>query len=269
MNETTMETYSYRILRYLPNLVRDEWVNIGVLLYSPRGNRWRLRMISEAEEFGRVRKLHPLADEELLRGLQDALETQMPQEAEDVALFIDRLDQTLSNVLQMSPQRGVLTADWEGEMERLYQDHVAPVRWQREAGRALSTPAGIRHRLREVFGAAGLRDRLEWGVRIDAFTKPGDPFRMTCSYRRNGTRGFIHALPLGRDLNQAKILAFTVERIREAMEQSEFTAVTDVEPQRETRRHEFVFSLLREQEVRIVAENRLEEYAQELGPTMQ
>jgi len=268
MTEFPTETYAYRILRYQPNLIRDEWVNIGVLLYSPQGNRWRLRMISEAEEFRRVRRLHPLADEALLRGLQDSLEAQMPREPEDLPLFVEKMDQTLSNVLQISPQRGVLTADFEGEMERLYQDHVAPQRWQREAGPTISTPAGIRRRLREVFGAAGLRDRLQWGVRIDDFTERGDPFRMTCSYRRNGTRGFIHALPLGRDLNQAKVLAFTVERIREELERSEFAAVTDVEPRRENRRHEFIARLLREQEIRIVAQDRLEEYARELGPTI-
>jgi Protein of unknown function (DUF3037) len=27
---------AYRILRYTPNLVRDEWVNIGVLLFDRR-----------------------------------------------------------------------------------------------------------------------------------------------------------------------------------------------------------------------------------------
>jgi hypothetical protein len=27
--------YVYRVLRYAPNLVRDEWVNIGVLVFDP------------------------------------------------------------------------------------------------------------------------------------------------------------------------------------------------------------------------------------------
>ena len=27
--------YIYRVLRYTPNLVRDEWVNIGVLVFDP------------------------------------------------------------------------------------------------------------------------------------------------------------------------------------------------------------------------------------------
>ena len=36
-------TFVHRILRYVPNLLRDEWVNIGVLLYDPDTGERRLR----------------------------------------------------------------------------------------------------------------------------------------------------------------------------------------------------------------------------------
>ena len=48
--ETTMDqdtpsteerAYAYRILRYTPNLVRDEWENIGVLIFDPRTGQRR------------------------------------------------------------------------------------------------------------------------------------------------------------------------------------------------------------------------------------
>src|SRR3989454_5864560 len=58
---------AYRILRYAPNLVRDEWVNIGVLVFDPATGERRLRLIEEAGEFARVRRLHPAADEAVLR----------------------------------------------------------------------------------------------------------------------------------------------------------------------------------------------------------
>ena len=268
MPETTFETCAYRILRYTPNLVRDEWLNIGILLYSVEGKKWHLRLIEEPEEYSRVRRLHPLADEELLRGLRDSLEAQMPAAPQDLHPYVEKLDQTLSNVLQFSPQRGVLTADFEEEFERLYRDHVAPLQWRRAPEAELKTPAGIRRRIREVFQAAGLRDRVEWGVRVEEFTERGDPFRLTCGYRRNGTRGFVHALPLLRDANQAKVLAYTVDRIRGVLKDTEFTAVTEVEPRPEISRHAFVSSLLREQEIRVLAMDQLEQFARELGPTI-
>src|SRR5215467_1517393 len=66
--------FAYRILRYTPNLVRDEWVNIGVLVFDPRTGERRLRLIEEQEEYARVRRLHPAADERVLRALRDDLE---------------------------------------------------------------------------------------------------------------------------------------------------------------------------------------------------
>src|SRR5215475_6491115 len=64
----------YRILRYTPNLVRDEWVNIGVLLFAPETGDRRLRLIEEQDELNRVRRLHPQVDESLLLRLRDDLE---------------------------------------------------------------------------------------------------------------------------------------------------------------------------------------------------
>src|SRR5229473_7531368 len=85
MNENSVESLSagpsageracaYRIHRYTPNLVRDEWVNIGVLLFDPGTGERRLRVIEEQDEYNRVRRIHPAADQTLLRALRDDLE---------------------------------------------------------------------------------------------------------------------------------------------------------------------------------------------------
>ena len=60
-----------RVLRYAPNPVRDEWVNIGVLIFDPESGERRLRMVEEEDEFHRVRRLHPDADESVLPRLRD------------------------------------------------------------------------------------------------------------------------------------------------------------------------------------------------------
>src|SRR6266480_4807183 len=65
---------AYGILRYTPNLVRDEWLNIGVLTFDPKTGERRLRLIEEQDEYNRIRRLHPQADEMLLRALGDDLE---------------------------------------------------------------------------------------------------------------------------------------------------------------------------------------------------
>src|SRR5713226_6917138 len=105
MPDETLETCAYHVLRYTPNLVRDEWVNIGVLIHDPRTGRARARLIEEQGEFSRVHKLHPTADLNLLRALQADFEAQFEEHRENVPGWITRLDETLSNALQLSPQK--------------------------------------------------------------------------------------------------------------------------------------------------------------------
>ena len=44
--------FAYCILRYTPNLVRDEWVNIGVLLFAPETGEHELCLIFTAPTTG-------------------------------------------------------------------------------------------------------------------------------------------------------------------------------------------------------------------------
>jgi hypothetical protein len=253
--ENVERTCAYRILRYTPNLVRDEWVNIGVLLFDPVSGERRLRLIEEAEEYRRVRRLHPGADELLLRALRDDLEDRFQSAAalgngggssSNWLQVLAKWDETLSNTLQLAPQKGVFAADLDAELERLYADHVAP---QRTGGRvgAPRTRAAMRAYCSQVFRQARLWDRLEKSVRVEEFTFPGDPMRIDYSYRRNGTRGFVHTLSVTRSPNDSKVLAYTAKHITaKSSLKTEFAAVTDVPLDAGDSRHHFVRDALRE-----------------------
>jgi len=251
--ESAKRACAYRILRYTPNLVRDEWVNIGVLLFDPGTGERRLRMIEEQEEFHRVRRLHPQADEVLLRALRDDLEDRFQSAAnggkghgDNWQQLLAKWDDTLSNALQLAPQKGVFAADLDAELERLYADHVAP---QRTAGRvgAPGSRATMRSYCSQVFRQARLWDRLQKSVRAEEFTFPGDPMRLDYSYRRNGTRGFVQTLSVTRAPADAKLLAYTAERVTaKASLKTEFAAVTDVPLDAGNDRHRFVRDTLRE-----------------------
>jgi hypothetical protein len=243
---------AYRILRYTPNLVRDEWVNIGVLVYDPASGERRLRLIEEQDEFNRVRRLHPQADEFLLRALRDDLEDRF-QSAEmgkgattGWQQLLAKWDDTLSNAVQLAPQKGTLTNDLDAELERLYFDHVAPQRAPSRVG-APGSRSAVRTYCSQVFKQARLWDRLQKSVRTEEFTFPGDPMRLDYSYRRNGTRGFVQTLSVSRAPADAKLLAYTAERITaKAQLKTEFAAVTDVELKESNERHRFVRDTLRE-----------------------
>src|SRR5713226_1925928 len=260
MPDDALHACAYRVLRYTPNLIRDEWVNIGVLIHDPATRRARVRLIEDVGEFARVRRLHPHADENLLRALQGDFESQFAEHAGDIAGFLAQLDLTLANVLQLSPQNGVLTGDLDAELDRLYRDHVEPPQYRRAAAAPLATRNAIRTRINQVFASAGILKFTERGVRIEEFTYPGDPMKLDFAYRRNGTRGFVQALTLSRDPAQAKALAFTAEAIRTKIEKTEFAAVTEIPPQPGNAGHQFVARLLAAQGIELVPAARLPDF---------
>jgi hypothetical protein len=268
---------AYRILRYTPNLVRDEWVNIGVLLYDPGSGERRLRLIEEQEEYNRVRRLHPQADETLLRALRDDLEDRFQSASANGSnggsahwqQLLGKWDDTLSNALQLAPQKGVLAADLDAELERLYADHVA---MQRAPGRlgAPGSRAQMRSYCSQVFRQARLWDRIEKSVRASEFTFPGDPMRLDYGYRRNGTRGFVHSLSVTRAPADAKLFAYTAQHITaKARLKTEFAAVTDVALNAENDRHRFVRDTLREAGIEPVAMEGFAVWVAKLKPLLQ
>ncbi|HVB32859.1 MAG TPA: DUF3037 domain-containing protein [Patescibacteria group bacterium] len=264
MPEPESNAYSYWVVRYTPNLVRDEWLNVGVLLLDPARPRFGARFIEESAEFGRVRRLHPNSDETILRALERHFEA-VVEGAEDPRAYLTKLGETLSNVVQLSPERGLLAESFEEELDRLYQQHVAPPRRVGAAARWIAgTRAAILGRVNDVLRRAGLAGRVERRVRIDEFTYQGDPLRLDYAYRRNGTRGFVQALSLERDASQAKVLAYTAERIREHLTSTEFTVITETVPQEGNDRHQFFARLLGDQRISVVPLGQLEPWANEL-----
>jgi hypothetical protein len=248
----TIKACAYRVLRYTPNLVRDEWVNIGVLVFNPATAERRLRLIEETEEYARIRRLHPQADEALLRALRDDIEDRF-RAGNGAATgtngwqqVLENWDNTLSNALQLAPQKGVLTGDLDAETERLYRDHVAVPRSATRVG-APGSRASVRYACSQVLRQAGLWPRMAKSVPAEEFTFPGDPMRIDYSYRRNGTQGFLHTLSITRAPGDAKLLAYTAGHIlTKARLKMEFAVVTDVQLDSSKDRHRFVSDTLHE-----------------------
>jgi Protein of unknown function (DUF3037) len=267
---------AYRVLRYTPNLVRDEWVNIGILLFNPQTGERRLRMIEDEEEYRRVRRLHPQADEPLLRALRDDLEDRFQSAgsagSENIngwQQLLAKWDDTLSNALQLAPQKGIFTSDLNTELERLYSDHVA-VPYQPGRVGAPGSRARVRSYCSQVFRQAHLWERIEKSVRAEQWTLPGDPLRIDYSYRRNGTRGFVHTLSVTRAPGDFKQLAYTAERIHSKEKlKTEFAAVTDVPLLPGNKRDDFVAAALREVGIEPVAMESFAVWVAKLKPLLQ
>jgi hypothetical protein len=248
------------ILRYTPNLIRNEWANVGVLLERVDGLRHAMRVIEDSSEIARIRRLHPNANEKILRRLSSEFDSAVRGEATELARYIQK-DETLSNVLRFSSPKAVIAEDFDAELDRLYREYVAPP--ARARGALIeSARAWIKARMDDALRRHRV-PRLERGIRVEEFTEPGDPFRLDYAYR-NGVRGFLHAVALGRDPVQAKVLAYTAERVRARLPHAEFTAITEVAPLADNRRHAFISRLFEDNRIAIVPLNQIEGFAEEL-----
>jgi len=271
-NTEPRNTFRYRVLRYTPNVVRDEWVNVGILLEELQAagaetvSRRAMRVIEQQSEIARVKRLHPNADEELLRALPGEFDARLRGPYGEVNVYLEKLDQTLSNALQLSPQRALLATDFDVELDRLFTEYVAaPPRVR--GGLLESTRAWIKQRINDVF----LRRRvpkLERNIPVEQFTEPGDSLRLDYGYR-NGVRGYLHAVALSRDPSQPKILAYTARRIRAQIPGCEFTAITEAEPSRENPRQQFIARLFADENIALVPLPRIERFAEELRARLQ
>ena len=268
MPDETLQTYAYQVVRYQPNLIRDEWVNIGVVLLDPSSGRVRQRWLEESADFARLRRLHPAADEELLLRLPAEFDRQLAGAGSDGVALLDTFDLTLSNAVQLSPRTGLLASDPDAGLERVFHEQVEPVREPRRGAGEIRTRNDVRAQAADYFRSEKILRLMQRGVPAAEFTVPGDPMRIDFSYRRNGTRGFVHAVALGRDPGQAKLLAFTAEAIRGKIEHAEFLAVTEREPARGNVRDQFVSSVLADNGIRMLPLAGLRKWAHDVAPVL-
>jgi len=280
MPEENFKTFVAHILRYTSDLVRDEWLNIGILLFDPGTGERSIRLIEEEREFARLRRMQPSADEDLIRRMRDHLEdhfeTLLQQFREgsstapqDFRKLIEKWDGTLSTGLQLSPQKGVHAVDLEQEASRLYSEHVELERGGSRVG-APGSRATMRSYCSQVWHQARLWERIEKSTRVAEFTFPGDPMRIDYCYRRNGTRGFVQTLSVSRSPMACKEYAYTAQYIApRAAFKSEFAAITDVPLDNDNLRHRFVRDTLRDAGIEPIPMEGFAVWVAKLKPMLQ
>jgi hypothetical protein len=108
----------------------------------------------------------------LLRALPSEFDARLQTSEAEVQIYLEKLDQTLSNGSQLFPQKGLLAEDFDTELERLFRDHVAAPPAAR-TGIVENMRGWIRARLNDVFWRHRLLGKLERSVRVEEFTQAG------------------------------------------------------------------------------------------------
>ena len=230
----------FRLLRYVPDAVRNEYVHIGVILRE-QGSEAPAQ-VRFTRDWRRVRCLDPEADTGLLEGMESEL--RMRFEAEPDGNLMRLLSEALSLSVQMTEPKAYLAESLPAGMEELMRLYVEPP--ARERVQRLSGRAGIQAKMRMEFERAGVWELMRKRIAASEYTRPGDPLRIDVGYRPNGVIRMFHAVSLEPGVEMAKVLAFSSAGLRAGVERVEkasleLTAViepaaklgaTDEEPER-------------------------------------
>jgi len=205
----------FRLLRYVPDAVRNEYVHIGAILREQGSSEPAL--VRFTRDWRRVRCLDPEADTALLEGMESELRRRF--EAEPDGNLMRLLTESLSLSVQMTEQKAYLAESLPAGMEELMKMYVDPP--PRERVPRLSGRAAIQARMRTEFERAGVWDLLRKRIAASEYTRPGDPLRIDVGYRPNGVIRMFHAVSLEPGVEMAKVLAFSAAGLRAGVERVE------------------------------------------------
>ena len=264
------------LIRYVPDAVKSEYTNIGVLLREAgREESTRVRF---TRDWSRVRSMDADADIGLLEALESEIDTRLRLGAADNKPMIGVIEDTFSNSIQMTEARACLAENISAEMDLLMQLYVEPLRvkqLRKRTGRAAIAGA-----MRTHFERAGVWALMRKRIAASLYTLPGDPMKIDCGYRPNGVVKMFHAVSLDGDVEAAKVLAYTAPRLREGVvrvegARLELTAVVEslraVSAEDEKKhefeeesaeRYRFGVETMESQEIRVVTMNDLARAAQ-------
>jgi len=202
---------SFFLLRYVPDAVKNEFVNIGLVLLPPAG-RAELRF---TKDWSRARCLDPQVDTDVLEALETDLRARLTHPNDDCDSILRTIQDSFSNGLQTSDPKACLAespALEADELARIYLERP-PRRQLREAG----ARQAVFDRMQREFETVGAWRVMERRIKAADYTRPGDPMRIDCGYKSNGSVKMFHALGLPGDTNAAKLLAFTFPRLADGM----------------------------------------------------
>jgi hypothetical protein len=252
------------LLRYVPDAVKGEFVNFGVLALENGPNGAELIDVRIMKDWGRLLCLDPQADLDVLSALEKEIRQEIGRTKDQVTL-LKKMEDSFSNLVQISPVLPSLT-----ERTALAEiEDVATLFLETPKLRRTREPAGrqkILETMREEFDKAGVLVLLN-AVPTEPYTKPGDPFEFDFGYRFGGEIKLFHAVSMKASVDSAVMLAARYPKIVPTMAQITgaapmLTAVVENELDRTRRETGFALEMMEESKIRIARTGEMEKIAE-------
>lgn len=214
----------FSLVRYVPDVVKGEFANIGVVLREAGTEKAEVRF---TRDWSRVRCLDAGADVEMLEGLEAEMAGRLAGEEVlhgSAKPMLVALEDTLSNSVQVTEMQATLAESLPAEIEQLMRMYVEPLRAP-VSPRKVSGRTAIAGAMRTEFERAGVWALMRKRIRAAEYTQAGDPLRLDCGYRNGPQFGdtvrLFQAVSLQADVEGAKGLAYSAAGLREGVQRVE------------------------------------------------
>jgi len=215
----------FLLLRYVPDAVKEEPVNFGLIVLQNLGNGAELVDVRFPRNWERVLRADPQADINVLEALGKELREEIGKPKDQSAL-LRTIGDSFSGVFQVSESIPVLTdrpiAEEILTVARMYLE--GPKR------QSLHEPVGRRAILDKMtrgFEEAGVSEFV-LPVPVEMYTKPGDPFAFDFGYKTRTGREIklFQAVSMRTSVDAAVLLAARYPTIEPEM--ARLTKVTPI-----------------------------------------
>ena len=262
----------FSLIRYVPDPVKNEFVNIGVMLREAAHPA--AAVVRFTKDWGRVRCVDADADIAMLEAMEAEMRQRLLETGTDTVPLMKTIEDSFSHQLQITEPKGCLAENVAAEMDQLMRLYVEPRKLR--ARQALSGRQAIVRSMRTQFEHARVWDLMRRRIAASAYTRPGDPLKIDCGYRPNGTVRMFHAVSLLGDVELAKVLAFSAPALREGVarvENAELELTAIVEALRnghgevavgedEVAQYRFGVETMEAQQIRVLTVNDMERVAE-------
>lgn len=264
---TDKKSFEYFLLRYVPNPLREEFVNVGLVMTESGGDGGGFAGVHFTADWRRARSLDPNVDIEILEALGREVEQRL-RIVDQRALLLHHMMDSYSNAIQLSAVWRCTADDPEQELRKLALKLVeAPVVWspEQEVPRT-SGRRWIRAQMSGAFRAAGVWDFMLKDVAVSPYTNETDDFTVDFGYAIGNDIKLFHAVSLVDVGQESRMFPLRVAKIKPRMAEMRkgrpaFTAVVEDHFPEEDRAVRMVLAFMKDEEIRIARVREMEEIA--------
>jgi hypothetical protein len=268
MNGT--KQYEFFLLRYVPDAVQEEFATIAVALYEPLRNGAVSGGFAEVRltrDWRRVRCMDPEADVEWLEALVKEIHRELGENGSRDTL-LKKMQDSFSNLLQISPAKALLSADAATEVETLASIYLG-TRYAR-VKREVSGRPWIVAQMRDALAQAEILNFMQQKFVVEPFTKKGDPMKLDFCYANDREIKFLQAVSLTpASVDQAVILASRFPVIAAGIQAKDkalamLTAVVDHDLDLKNNEIGFALEMMQEKGLRVASVAEMPRIAEEI-----